>query len=359
MSTEILVSIIFAIIMIQVVVAILVVIYKRNRQFKDLKSNKNGSQKDIEQEHVSTSITAQQVLLDTASNESHVWQGFKDFIIKHRVMEDVSESVCSYYLVPVDGRPLPLFKPGQFLTFKLQINDPATNNVKNIVRCYSLSDCPMPDHYRISVKRVLPPADQSDLPPGCSSNYFHDQVHEGVRLSIKAPSGHFFLQEEEPLPVVLVGGGIGVTPMLSIVNSLINSGSTREIWFYYGVRNGSEHIMKKHLQDLQRTHVNFHLHVCYSRPEESDEEGVDYQYRDHVDIKLLRQTLQLKHYQFYICGPRTMLESLVPALENWGVTTDDIYYEVFGPATFTQTPEGNSRSWRTGCCTGRYFNNLQ
>ncbi len=333
MSTEILASIIFAIILIQVVVAILVAIYKRKRQISDLESNRSGVPKCVDQDHASTSITEQQVSLDTARKESHIWQGFKDFIVKRRIMEDVSESVCSYYLVPVDGEPLPSFKPGQFLTFKLQINDSTTNKVTNIVRCYSLSDSHIHDHYRVSIKRVTPPASHPDLPPGRSSNYFHDQVQEGTKLSIKAPSGHFYLQEKETLPVVLVGGGVGITPMLSIVNTLLNSGSSREIWLFYGVRNGSEHIMKKHLQALQQAHANFHLHVCYSKPGGEDEENVDYQHPGHVDIQLLRLTLQLKRYQFYICGPRVMMESLVPALENWGVATDDIYYEAFGPAS--------------------------
>ncbi len=330
MSTETLALTIFAVILIQVVAAILVVIYKKKRQFKGLESN-IGLQKGVDQEHTASNLTSS-ILPDAADKETPVWQGFKDFIVQRRIVEDSSGSVCSFHLVPVDGKPLPSFYPGQFLTFKLQISD-TTGVIKDIVRCYSLSDCPMTDHYRVSIKRVPPPANQPELPPGCSSNYFHDQIKEGTKLSIKAPSGHFYLQEKEPLPIVLVGGGIGITPMLSMVNSLLDGGSSREIWLFYGVRNGSDHIMKKHLQDLQQIHTNFHLHVCYSRSEEGDDEGVDYQHPGHVDIKLLRLTLQLKRYQFYICGPRAMLESLVPALENWGVATDDIYYEAFGPAT--------------------------
>jgi len=261
------------------------------------------------------------------------WQGFKDFIVQRRVMEDAAESICSFYLTPVDGQPLPSFKPGQFLTFKLQIKDPTSGETKSVVRCYSLSDSPNPDYYRVSIKRVPPPAKQPDLPPGCSSNYFHDHVLEGMQLSVKAPSGHFYLMEREPLPIVLVGGGIGITPMVSIVNTLLGSGSPREIWLFYGVRNSADHAMKEHMEKQQQAHDNFHLHVCYSRPGEKDVEGVDYRHKGHVDLNRLRLTLQLKRHQFYICGPRAMMESLVPALEPWGVATDDIYYEAFGPAT--------------------------
>jgi ferredoxin-NADP reductase len=67
---------------------------------------------------------------------------------------------------------------------------------------------------------------------------------------VKAPSGHFHLMTDEPLPIVLVGGGIGITPMLSILNTVMSSGTSREVWLYYGVRNGADHVMKEHLESL-------------------------------------------------------------------------------------------------------------
>ncbi|MGB5718475.1 MAG: 2Fe-2S iron-sulfur cluster-binding protein, partial [Gammaproteobacteria bacterium] len=204
---------------------------------------------------------------------------------------------------------------------------------KSVVRCYSLSDRPNPDYYRVSIKRAPPPAELPDVPAGLSSNYFHDQVQEGTRLMVKAPSGHFHLMTDELLPIVLVGGGIGITPMLSILNTVMSSGTSREVWLYYGVRDAAEHIMKEHLESLQQAHPNFHLHVCYSSPAEEDVEGVDYHHSGRIDLQLLRSTLKLMRYQFYVCGPRQMMETLVPALAEWGVATDDIHYESFGPAS--------------------------
>jgi len=84
---------------------------------------------------------------------------------------------------------------------------------------------------------------------------------------------------------------------------------------------------------LRKAHPNFHLHVCYSSPAEGDVEGVDYHHSGRIDLQLLRSTLKLMRYQFYVCGPRQMMETLVPALAEWGVATDDIYYESFGPAS--------------------------
>ncbi len=332
MSTGTLALIIFAVIALQVGIFALVGLYRRQQELRKI-----GKQANVEPN------TAYPVP-PTESKTASAWAGYRAFIVQRRVMEDKAESVCSFYLVPVDGQPLPPFKPGQFLTFKLPIKDPASGESKNIVRCYSLSDRPKPDHYRVSIKRVAAPADHPDAQPGCSSNYFHDHVQEGMQLSVKAPSGHFYLTEKETLPVVLVGGGIGITPMLSMLNTLMKSGSPREIWLFYGVRNSTEHVMKEELESLQRVHKNFHLHVCYSRPEEQDVEGVDYQHKGHVDIKRLRSILPLKQHQFYICGPRAMLESLVPALEEWGIASDDIHYEAFGPATLPKRKKSKPQS---------------
>lgn len=268
-----------------------------------------------------------------ATAKANAWKGFREFVVQRRELEDAQGSVCSFYLTPVDGKPLPPFKPGQFLTFKLDIETPATHAGKSVIRCYSLSDSPDPHHYRVSIKRVPAPANRPELPAGVSSNYFHDRVMEGTRLQVRAPSGHFHLIQESSLPVVLIGGGIGITPMLSILNTLLQTGSQREVWLFYGIRNGSEQIMREHLLSLAEKHPHFHLHCCFSSPAANEIEGVDFQHRGRVDIPLLRATLPLRRHQFYICGPQPMMESLIPGLEAWGVQGGDIYYESFGPAT--------------------------
>lgn len=326
MTTGTLTIIIFTAILAQVTAVILFGFYRRKQQYKNISNQTSEIQAGPEQ-----SVSTSSVIESKSSGQT--WDGFKEFIVERREIEDNNKSICSFYLVPADGKPLPAFKPGQFITFKLQIDDQDSNKLKSVVRCYSLSDAPRTDCFRISIKRVPAPTDQPDVPAGVSSNFFHDHIQLGSRLQIKAPSGHFHLMEQEPLPVVLIGGGIGITPMLSTLNTLLENGSNREVWLYYGVRNGDEHIMKQHLQALDAAHDNLHLHVCYSAPNKTDAEGTDYQHSDRVGIPLLRATLKLMRYQFYICGPKPMMESLVPGLEEWGVNTNDIYYESFGPAT--------------------------
>ena len=326
MTTGFLALIILSVILAQVAVVVLIGLYRRRRQYRNLDERRNEAQALLEP-HAPEPYAAQPATHDLS------WQGYREFTVQGREFEDGNRSICSFYLVPVDGKPLPAFRPGQFLTFRLSVEGSAGQKPKTVVRCYSLSDAPRLDCYRISIKRIPAPAGRSDAPPGLSSSFFLDHVKENSRLLVKAPSGHFHLMEDEPLPIVLIGGGIGITPMLSILNTMLEGEKNREVWLYYGVRNGDEHIMKEHLQTLAKEHDNFHLHVCYSAPNENDQVGVDYQHDGRVDIPLLRTTLKLMRYQFYVCGPRPMMESLVPGLDDWGVDSDDIYYESFGPAS--------------------------
>ncbi|MGD8854288.1 MAG: MOSC domain-containing protein, partial [Gammaproteobacteria bacterium] len=98
------------------------------------------------------------------------WEGYRTFVVDRKVPE--SETITSFYLVPEDGGPLPPFKPGQFLSFRLDI----PGQTKPVTRTYTISDRPDADYYRVSIKRETPPAHRPDAPPGLSSNYFHDHV---------------------------------------------------------------------------------------------------------------------------------------------------------------------------------------
>jgi ferredoxin-NADP reductase len=329
MTAGTLALIILVAILAQVGVAAMIGIYRRRRQSRDLEGHAGKSR-------ILATDPAPNMPTYGPSSRGQAWTGFREFSVQRREFEDEGRSICSFYLVPCDGKPLPAFRPGQFLTFRLAVGDPAEGESKNVVRCYSLSESPRPDYYRVSIKRVPAPPDHPDVPPGVSSGFFHDHVQAGDRLMIRPPSGHFHLIEDEALPIVLIGGGIGITPMLSILNSVLEHGIGREIWLFYGVRNGSEHVMKEHLRALADRHGNFHLHVCYSAPGAGDVEGVDYDHHGRVDLPLLRNTLRLARHQFYVCGPKPMMESLVPGLEEWGVDGGDIYYESFGPATLVK-----------------------
>jgi len=279
-----------------------------------------------------------QILLRAAEADRErkdlTWTGLRKFTIAHKVEE--AEGICSFYLEPHDQRPLPPFEPGQYLTFQLHI----PGQSKHTVRCYSLSDSPLRrDHYRVTIKKLPPPRDQPDAPPGLSSTYFHEQLNEGDTVDVRAPSGSFHLDQARDTPVVLIGGGVGHTPMVSMLNTICDSGSRREVWFFYGVRHGGDHAMKEHLADLDRNHPNVHVVTCYSSPRDEDEEGRDYGHAGHVSVDLMKDMLPSANYEFYICGPPPMMRLITEGLEEWGVPEKAIHYEAFGPATVTKTPQ--------------------
>lgn len=269
----------------------------------------------------------------TASPTAGAWAGWRDFRVARREFEDSASSQCSFYLEPVDGLALPAFKPGQYLTFSLQVTEAATGETRTLTRCYSLSDRPEPGHYRITVKRVPAPQGRSDLPAGASSTHLHDHVRVGDVLKVRAPAGHFYLDPEPAVPAVLVGGGIGITPMMSMLRWIVAHQPQRAVHLFYGVRHGAEQAFKPILGELASTHASLHLTVVYGRPSPDDTLGRDFQHAGHVDIELIKRTLPHGRHQFYVCGPPPMMESLVPALAKWGVPDQDIHFEAFGPAS--------------------------
>ncbi len=140
--------------------------------------------------------------------------------------------------------------------------------------------------------------------------------------------------------MVLIGGGIGLTPVLSMLNTICESGSNREVWFFYGVRNSSEHVMKEHLEQLNVEYENLRLMVCYSNPGDDDVAGRDYQHGERVSVNLFQRVLPSSNYDFYMCGPPPMMNTVVPELTAWGVPEKNIHFEAFGPATVKKaTPE--------------------
>jgi ferredoxin-NADP reductase len=261
------------------------------------------------------------------------WSGLRPFRVVRRSFEDAAQSQCSFYLEPTDGQALPPFKPGQFLTFSLVLPADSGGAARSLTRCYSLSDSPVPNHYRVTIKRVAAPAEPPGLPAGAASNYFHDHVHAGATLQLRAPAGHFHLDAQSLTPVVLVAGGIGITPMVSMLRWCAQHQPERPVHLYYGVRNSAEHAYKAALEDMARQLPQLRLHAVYSKPLPEDREALDFQHRGHVDMALLKQTLPRGVHQFYICGPAAMLESLVPGLTAWGVASTDIHFEAFGPAS--------------------------
>ncbi len=256
------------------------------------------------------------------------WNGFRKFKVVSKVKE--TNDITSFYLAPHDGKELPGFQPGQFLTFQI----PVPNQPQPVIRCYSLSDSPFhPERYRVSIKRVLAPRDNPSSPPGLISTYFHDSLNENDIVDVKAPSGHFHLSMAKKFPVVLLAGGVGITPLLSMLNAITEMGSQREVWFFLGVRNKKDHVMKEHLEMVARENENVRLRVFYSAPGETDVLDEDYHVKGRVNVENLKTILPSSNFDYYICAPPPMVKDLRKDLAEWGVPKKNIHFEAFGPAT--------------------------
>jgi hypothetical protein len=240
---------------------------------------------------------------------------------------DEADACRSFYLVPEDGRPLPRFEPGQYLTFHLPTADPA----RPLVRCYSLSERPREDFYRVTVKRLA--ASVGGGGAGRGSGYFHREVRPGSLLSVEAPQGSFFLDPADRAPVVLIGAGIGVTPIVSMAAALVYARDPRQAVVLAGFRDGRQHPFRVRLAELAAEAPEMRLAVSYSQPLAGDRLDVDYHHRGRIDAARLRSVLPSNNYRFYLCGPAAMMASLVPALLAWGVPAEHIHYEAFGPAS--------------------------
>jgi hypothetical protein len=277
-----------------------------------------------------------------ASKAIPEWDGWRPF----RVVAIVDEAIDtkSFYLSPVDGRPLPAFLPGQYLTFRLH---PPNSNAP-IVRCYSLSDYPHEDFYRCTIKLVRPPAGRPDLPLGRGSSFFHEYVHVGDVVEARSPAGTFLLDAASTDPVVLIGAGIGITPLISMMSAAIHAGRKRSVHLLLGFRNSGEHPFKGHLEKLAEEHQNLRLQVSYSAPLPRDVLYRDFNHDGRVTIDRLREVLPSSNYHFYLCGPGAMMESLVPELLDWGVPESHIHYEAFGPAS-VKTGRGTTASKTEPC----------
>ncbi len=282
---------------------------------------------DLLREQVATAM-AEKVAASESANLT--WAGYRKFEVVRK--QDEADNIASFYLVPHNRRALPPFKPGQYLTFRLEI----PGRAKPLIRCYSLSDGPDPDTYRITVKRIPAPRDRPELGDGVGSSYLHDTVATGHLLDVIAPTGHFFIDESTDRPAVLIAGGIGLTPLLSMLNAITKAGRRREIWLFYGVRDKAEEVLADHLRALDRDNQNIHVRISHSAPGDGEVEGEDYDIGARISVDLIRDALPSSNYDFFVCGPSAMMSSIIADLREWDVPDERIHFEAFGAASVQQ-----------------------
>jgi nitric oxide dioxygenase len=260
------------------------------------------------------------------------WNGYRRFVVDHKTPEN--EFITSYYLRPVDGGRLPAFQPGQYITVKI---DPA--KLMTQPRNYSLSDRPGLHYFRISVKRE--PASTAGGPAGLVSNYLHSQVSEGDILDIGPPCGEFTLDIDQigDGPIVLISGGVGITPVLSMLKSLAHHRVSSPVHFIHAARNSRHHAFANEVRRLAAECPNIQTHYAYDAPLPDDVRHNRCDSTGFLDEKLLSELVPTTDAEFFLCGPKPFMLGVLTCLNSLGVSGSSIHYEFFGPKQALNVPK--------------------
>jgi ferredoxin-NADP reductase/MOSC domain-containing protein YiiM/ferredoxin len=246
--------------------------------------------------------------------QAPAWPGFRPMRVA-RIFKE-SNNVTSFTLVPVDGQALPGFQAGQFVVLRLQVD----RDKPAVLRSYSLSDLPVADHYRISVKSE---------PHGIGSAFLCNRTKQGDLLDVSAPRGSFTLRPGEN-PAVLLSAGVGATPVMSMLHALASEESQREIWWIHGARNRVEHLFAEESNSLLKQLSRGQSYIVYSRPDATDSVGNDFDVSGHIDVALLERIGVTPNSDFYLCGPTSFLVNMRDGLKSWGVPDGNVHTEMFG-----------------------------
>lgn len=230
-----------------------------------------------------------------------------------------SDVITSFILRPTDGGKVIQHKPGQYLTFAL-----APQGRPPLKRNYSISCAPNDKHYRISVKR-----EANGLG---GSRYLHDEITIGAALQVTPPAGDFILPHDQSRPVILLSGGVGLTPMVSMIEALAGRRADFNICYIHGALNGATHAMDAHVRAIAQKRGRTSVTTFYSHPTGSDVLGKSHDLEGLITIDWLTANTPLDDADIFICGPRPFLHAMIGGLTRTGVTPERIHYEFFGPA---------------------------
>ncbi|KAM5344025.1 hypothetical protein ACJ41O_012562 [Fusarium nematophilum] len=249
------------------------------------------------------------------------WKGWRKFLISGKVRE--SDEIISFHLMPVDKGALPSYKPGQFVSIRCFLPELGAYQPRQ----YSLSDVPNGKYFQVSVKREF----ASDTKPaGRVSNVLHESLPEGSEVDVSMPFGDFVLDINATTPVVLVSGGVGLTPMMAMLKTITDQSKSRRVVFIHAARNSRVHAMKDTLVEIVRDNPQVTRLVYYERVEEEDTLGLDYDHDGRVNLSEIKHKVLLPGADYYICGPSLFMNAQAKDLSDLGVDQKHIHMEVFG-----------------------------
>lgn len=259
-------------------------------------------------------IGAEAAAYDAKASAPGGWRGKRAFAVVRKDVE--SDEITSLHLLPVDDQPVPDFEPGQYIGLSLFVDG------RELRRNYSLSAAPNGRSFRISVKRE---------PGGVASNFLHDQVKVGDILDLFPPSGHFTLAAGER-PVVLISGGVGITPTLAMLDAALKA--KRPVHFIHCARSHRVHAFRAVIDELAARHPQLQRFYCY------DETPIAKEHAPHAIGRLDAETLakwmpaangDVRDVDAYFLGPKPFMRHVKGLLRTLGVPDGQVRFEFFGP----------------------------
>lgn len=262
--------------------------------------------------------SAEADLYSKSANKEGGWSSWRPFEVQKKVQE--SQEISSFYLYPSDGGKVADFLPGQYITVRLYVPELKVLQPRQ----YSISCAPNGAYYRISVKKEQ---GTSERPAGYISNLLHNQIKEGDIIEVAPPAGDFTLDINAQTPVVFISGGVGITPFMSMLESVIALGNDRAITWIHGSRGYDVHAFRDDVTELRGRHGSMSVHTFYDHFEGE----TDNHYEGFVDLSRVKNVINAGP-DFYICGPGVFIKKHVEYLRSQGVPSEAIHFEEFGPA---------------------------
>lgn len=267
---------------------------------------------------------------DSLYKSAGPWTSWRDFRIAKKVPE--SEEITSFYLSPVDGKPLPSYLPGQYISVATSV--PSLHHDQN--RQYSLSTAPSSEHYRISVKRESSVQKGDTTHPAYISNILHKDKQEGDVLQVSHPYGEFYADPKDNSngALILISAGVGITPMVSILDTFVQENKDRRISFIHATRSSAVQAFGPHISDATSKHPHITSVIFNKHPSTDAKQGTDYNFACRMDLAKVNKEKDLcigdKAATYYICGPGGFMRDMADRLKSFGVDEKRIKLEIFG-----------------------------
>lgn len=240
--------------------------------------------------------------------------------IEKKIWETQDAVSFNFYIPREIGEDF-LYTAGQFVGLHLTIDG------KEYHRSYSLSSSPVVDeHFQITVKRVE---------GGKVSNYLLDHVHEGQSIEVSSPQGRFFHKQDTNIGglYLFFAAGSGITPVYSIIKTLLATHPDNKIVFVDCNRNENSIIYKKELESLQQKEKHrLHIEHILSQPTEGSCKYSGRLNKDHLH-QLVKEHSLKDVAQAYMCGPDAWMQTIRTELSTLGFPTDRLFSESFGVPT--------------------------